>query len=108
MLDLQKAIIKYSNLDIVPENSIVGDSAGNEAMEAGIKTAEGMIRTIKAGLEHNYKIKILKDHPIMSWVIEHSVFLVTYFGLGRNGKTPYQLLKGKLMHRTLVEIGEKV
>ena len=44
----------------------------------------------------------------MSWLIEHAAFLNTTFGIGRDGKEPYRLSKGKSWNSPLYEFGEGV
>ena len=106
--DLAKAVKENFAGDIIPEVSPVGESQSNGSVEAGIKSVGGMIRTLKSAMERNYKIKLKKEHPIMAWIVEHAGYLLTYYGHGRDGKTPHQLLKGKHIHRPLYQLGEKL
>ena len=106
--DLAKAVKQDFGGDIILEDSPVGESQSNGSIEAGIKSIEGMIRTIKSFTEEHYNKKIYKEHTIMPWIVEHAGYLLTYYGIGRDGKTPNQLLKGKHTHRPMYELGEKV
>ena len=49
-------------VEIVPEESPVGEHASNGEVENAIKVVQGMIRTIKDGLETKYKMKLPTNH----------------------------------------------
>ena len=70
------------------ENSPVGESQSNGLIEAGVKTIEGMVRTLKFGLESRIGRKISTDDPIFYWLVEHAADLVTKFQRGVDGQTP--------------------
>ena len=48
------------------------------------------------------------NHLCIAWLVEHAAFLCTMFGIGRDGKEPYKLLKGKSWHGVVYEFGEGV
>jgi len=94
--------------EVVPENSAVGDSQGNGAIESGVAVAGGQIRALKLMLEDRFREEIGSDHAIIPWLVDYAGFLLTRFGIGRDGKTPYKLLKGKDWDMPLYELGECV
>ena len=40
--------------------------------------------------------------------MEHAAFVISMFGIGRDGKEPYKLLKGKSWHGVVYEFGEGI
>ena len=76
------------------EQSPVGDSQGNGLIESGVKSLEGMVRTIKFALEDHIGRKISVEEPVFAWIVEHSADLLTKFNVGRDGLAPYERLKG--------------
>ena len=67
----------------------------------------GQIRTLRSSLEEHYG-EIGSDHIMIAWLVEHAAFLFCILGLGRDGKEPYRLNKGKSWHTPLYEFGEGV
>ena len=70
------------------EQSPVGDSQGNGLIESGVKSLEGMVRTIKFALEDRIGRKISVEEPVFAWIVEHSADLLTKFNVGRDGLAP--------------------
>ena len=93
--------------DIIPERSIVQDSQGNGMIESGIRTVSGQIKTMKSSLEEHLG-EIGSDHICIAWMVEHAAFLISMLGIGRDGKEPYKLLKGKSWSGVVYEFGEGV
>ena len=48
----------------IVEHSLERESQSNGFIEAGVKTVEGMVRTMKLNLEHHLHECIELDHPI--------------------------------------------
>ena len=90
------------------EHNSVGDSKANGFIESGVKTIEGLVRTIKFGLEEHIQKKISAHHPIFAWIVEHAADLQTKFQVGVDGMTPYQRLKGKPFQGEILEFGCRI
>ena len=45
---------------------------------------------------------------MIPWLVEHAAYHITTFGIGRHGKEPYRLLKGRSWTSALFEFGEGV
>ena len=103
---LDKVKIEWSG-EMIPERSAVQDSQGNGMVESGVRTMGSQIRTLRSALEEHYG-EIGSDHFIIAWMVEHAAFLVSIMGLGRDGKEPYRLLKGKYWSTLLYEFGEGI
>jgi len=76
-------------------------------IESGIRTVSGQIKTMKSSLEEDLG-EIGSNHICIAWLVEHAAFLVSMFRIGRDGKEPYKLLKGKSWHGVVYEFGEGV
>ena len=90
---------------IVMEESPVGESASNGAVERAIQTVEGQVRTMKAALEFRLKKKVEPDHPLIPWLIRHAASTHSRYHKGMDGKTAYERLKGKSFTRQVMEFG---
>ena len=84
------------------------DSRSNGEIENTIRNLQGMMRTLKLGLERRLSVEIPNVHPLMSWLSEHVAWIMTIQIKGEDGKTPYQRVKGTKFAKRLVEFGEKV
>ena len=80
--------------EMIPERSAVQDSQGNGMTDSGVRTMGSQIRTLRSALEEHYG-EIGSDHTMIAWMVEHAAFLICIMGLGRDGKEPYRLSKGK-------------
>ncbi len=87
------------------ENSPVADSQGNGFIEAGVKTIEGMVRTLKFAVEEKIQKKIEADMLVFMWLVEHAADLVCKYQIGVDGKTPFERLRGKPYRGEALEFG---
>ena len=93
---------------LMHERSPVGDHRANGWIEAGVKTVAAQIRAIRSAFENKYSVVLDHTNHMITWIIEYAGWLVTRFGLGRDGKTPYRLLRGRDATSPLCEFGECV
>ena len=91
---------------LMHERSPVGDHRANGWIEAGVKTVAAQIRAIMIAFENKYSVVLDHAGHIITWMIEYAGWLVTRFGLGRGGKTPYRLLGGRHAASPLCDFGE--
>ena len=94
--------------ELMHEKSPVGDHRANGWVESGVRTVEAQIRSVKLSLENRYNIVLDHTHSVITWVIEYAGWLITRYGIGRDGKTPYKLLRGRDATSPLCEFGECV
>ena len=90
------------------EVSPVGSSASNGVAERGVQTVEGQIRVLKDALEHRLGAHVPSNHNILAWLVEFAATLINRYEVGRDGKTPYERLRGKASRLIGLEFGEKV
>ena len=76
------------------EETPVGESQSNGAVESAVKELPGMYKTMRSDMETNYGKTIPGSHPIHTWA--------------RHGKTAYSRIKGRSFNKEMVKIGECV
>ena len=86
----------------------MGESQANGLAEAGIRSVEGQVRVLKAALEGRYNLTAHHSEHVMAWLVDHAATLLYRYGPGRDGKSPYHLLKGKPPSQPIAEFGECV
>jgi len=65
----QENIKEYCGCQIVLQNSPVGESAANGAMENAVQRVQGQVRAIKLDVEVNAGSKINPRHPVWPWMV---------------------------------------
>jgi len=90
----------------IMEQSPVGSSQSNGVIERAIQSYEGLLRTMKSGLETKWSAKIPDGHAIFSWMSEYCAFLLNRYEVSADGKTSYERMKGKKSKQQGLEIGE--
>ena len=108
ILQLKEAVAQAWHGEVVPEESPVGESQSNGGAEAGVRSVEGMTRTLRAALEGRYSLTVHQSEHVMAWLVDHAATLLHRYGPGVDGKSPYHLLKGKPPSQPIAEFGETV
>ncbi len=67
----------------------------------------GYIRSLKSQLDERYMTMIAADHPVITCMCDHSVYLLNRIEVGNDGKTSYERMKGKKAFVLGLEFGEK-
>ena len=89
-------------LATVLEHGAPGDSQSNGFVERAIRSVEDMIRTHKIG-------EVLKvDTVAMAWLVEHCADMLNKCQQGKDGRTPYERLRGKQFSGSMLEFGSQV
>ena len=107
IVDLQKKIIKKRE-NVIPENSPVGDSQSNGLVERAIQSVKKQVRIIKDALDHRLGSKLAPNSTVLLWLIEYARTVVSRYGVGKDGKTAYQRIRGNRAQRPMAEFGEQV
>jgi hypothetical protein len=92
----------------VTSHSDVGDSKGNGLAERAVQQVEGMIRAHKLAVESRMKAMLPVNHPLLRWLVEHAADVLNRYNVGRDGRTPYQRLKGRRFVGNMLEFGAPV
>ena len=79
----------------VPEHSHPGESQSNGKAERAVGVFEDQLRTYKAAYEARFKMALTSTHPVMAWIIEHTVHMLNKYSLGADGRTAWGRLHGQ-------------
>ena len=106
---LRTARVEVEELEQIQEEQAVKyDSRSNGDAENAVKQVTKLLRTLKLCLEKRMGKKIPTSHPIMTWLVEHSAWLLNTRVMGADGFTPYHRIKGKSYAKRSVGFGEYV
>ena len=92
----------------VPENSPVGESSANGAVERAIRSVQGQIRTIKDNVEAKTGEAMLRDSGTFKWLVEWSAATLTRYRITSNGRTSYAMIKGRQSRAQIAGFAEKI
>ena len=90
------------------EQSQAYDSQSNGGTELGVKILRGHFRTLKLCLEARIGRSVPVDHPVITWLLEHSALLHGVCVRGEDGSTPWARVRGRNFGQRLVGFGEKI
>ena len=93
---------------IVMANPPEYDPQASGSIENAVGEVLQQMRAVKLGLENNINKARPADHPILYWIVEHAPALMNRFQLGRDGRTPFRMLRGKDHDARECEFGEQV
>ena len=88
------------------EESPVGESQSNGAIENAIQGIQGQFRSMRSDLESCYNRIIPSSHPSRPWLVRHASSTVFREKVGNDGFTAYKRVKGKEFKKELVKFGE--
>ena len=92
--------------ELIHERAPTGDHRANGWVEAGVRTVEAQIKALKLATESRYGIELDHTSILIPWMVDYAGWQVTRYGIGREGKTPYRILKGKDTEVQLCEFAE--
>ena len=84
-----------SNHTAAPELAHPGESQTNGEAERSVGIFEDQFRTLKYALEQHLKRRLPISHPVTSWMIEHTAWVLNKFHLEADGRTGYGRLHGR-------------
>lgn len=106
---LRDRVIAATDVEVVPQNSIVKQSASNGMIENGVREVEGAIRTMKLALEGRLRARVPADSPILYWLVAHAAELIDRCKVSSlDGMTARERRCGKRGRLPLAEFGECV
>ena len=107
--DVQKGILKArAGHGTAIEQSKVGTSNSNGRIERCIQDFKGLVRTLRSVLEERLDVKIHLTDPVVPWLVRHAAHTITSSRVREDGRTAYQLMKGRRSNAKLVPFCETV
>ena len=100
--------LKGDGVQVLPEESPVGESQSDGEVESAIKQVQGQIRTLRLHLQAHYGEVLSDGHIAMLWLVPHSAATLNRYVVGADGKTARQRLRGRVFKSPVVEFGECV
>jgi len=113
ILELKREAVKLAreevNVEIILEESMDYVSETNGPCEIAVKQVEEKVRTLKYGVEMMHGVKLPDDHPVLKWAVRYAGQIMSRAHRYEvDGRTAYELRKGKSYKRKLPIFGEKV
>ena len=109
IVDLMKELaLRRKESPTVIERSKAHDSMSNGRAENAVRRVESLVRTMKLAAEEWLQEELDVHAPIFSWLVEHAADVLTKCAVGADGRTPYERIKGKRYHGTMMEFGSVV
>ncbi len=109
IIDVQRGVAKArAGHGTALENSKVGDSNSNGRIERCIQDFKGLVRTLRSDVEAKIGEKINLEHPLVPWLVRHAAHIITRCRVREDGRTAYQLMKGRRCNAKLVPFAETV
>ena len=84
-----------AGVEIMIEESPVGEHQTNGEVERAIQSVQELMRTMKMALQSRYKRRIRGDHPVLPWLVKHAAMIINLCKVGNDGRTAYERRKGK-------------
>ena len=107
--DLQRSVARLrKEYGSALEQSRVGDSNSNGRVERAIQDLKGLVRTLRASLEIKVNGKINLSDPIVPLLVRHAAHIINVSRVRENGRTAWQLMKGRRSRTPLLPFGEVV
>ena len=101
-------LYRRANTQNMQENREVANSQANGMVERTIQSVEGQLRTLRSAFEDRTGSKVKLSSCIFPWMVIHAANLISLYEIGKDGKVPFQRLRGRKMHPDMVEFGECV
>ena len=108
ILALKEAVRRETDVEIVTEESPVGDHQANGAIENAVKQVQGQFRVLKDALESHYGKRFVEDDIVIPWLIMHAASVINRTRKDQEGFTAYRRWKGRNFSRPVAEFGECV
>ena len=100
--------LKLAGVNVKTEESALYGSQSNGLAESAVKDAKDAVRTNLACLVRRFGLEFPGGHPVLTWLVKYSVAMVNRCRRGPDGKTAYELRKGRKFARALPHFAEKI
>ena len=103
-----KAASSSSGVELVREQTSLGDSRGNGLAEGAVKEVKGKIRTVRYAAEKGIGRVIPDSHDCLAWLVAHAADTINWERIGVDGKAPWERRFGRRFRRVVAPWGQKV
>jgi hypothetical protein len=80
----------------------------NGVVERAVQSVEQCLRTLKSAVDEKFGVQIDVRHPVITWLCDYTGYMMNRMEVARDGKTPYERVKGKKAEVIGLEFGERV
>ena len=94
--------------EIVPEESATGVSQDNGLAEHAVREVKAKVRSLAHAVKIMLGQAIEPSHPSLAWLIEWAALTMNLGRRGADGRTAYELRRGKPFRGVTAEFGERV
>jgi len=108
IMALKEAVVRETHMEVVKEESPIGESSSNGEIENAVKRVQAQVRTLKSHLQTESRGFLDRQHHITPWMIRHAANCISRHAVGEDGKTARQRLRGRKFNTELVQFGECV
>ena len=105
---LKKAVTYQSVLDILLEESPVGEHQSNGFVDSAVKQVQCQVRTMIDALETRVSSRLGGGHPCMPWIVSHASATINRRRKDDSGVTAWRRWKGRDLNKHVAEFGEQV
>ena len=95
-------------MEVISEESAVGDSQGNGLAEHAVRECKAKTRTLKLQTEELLGVAIGSSSSCLPWLVRHAAALINRGRRGPDGRTAWELRHGRRYRKELALFGEKV
>ena len=106
---LERARVQCRGLtSISQEHPPAYDSQSNGGVEVGIRLIRGLFRTLKLCTEARLDKFVPVDHPLVSWLLEHTCLILSVRVRGSDGLTAWARVRGRAFNQRMLSFAESV
>ena len=106
--DLLKNVAQRRRAATLVEHGPRDDGQANGLAERAIRSVEEHVRVLKRDFEERLSAPIDVQHPLFEWIVRHATDLLNKHGVGVDGRTPHQRLRGAPYRGELLRFGSRV
>ncbi len=105
--DVAVSILKKMGCRVLVENPKIRDHASNSYVEGTVHRLRQMSTVLQSSLEEHLGLEVPVNHPMVSWSLTHSAWLMNRFVTYGN-LTPFEVASGRPYQGKICEYGEPV
>ena len=95
-------------VESTPESCPVSDHQSHGSIEVRVRELKRQMRADRMQYERRLGIVLAKDDPILSWIPTFAGGVISLYGRGADGKTPWEREAGRKWSLQSLEFGERV